>query len=384
MRNVHENQPILFRTRWALSYLRGPLTLPQISTLMASKKKKIADDDKKSVKERADTPKRQNLSLPIKKSKGKSHIPEDIDESFLSPLKGMIPGSTLTYRLQVLGMAKLHFIDAKRKIDLWQSRDMVAPFSVDGDDVLWDDARVWIGEDLPITDSGMADAQYDSIPSGATVSKNFPVWEKMLISFLYQSAKYELMHCPSLNLVSKPGEEEGDFKARLDMVLREVRDLNIGKLKKKYSPKLFSLDEKIRHAKERLTREKTQMKQQKMQTVISVGATILGALLGRKKVSTRSIGRATTAMRGAGRMAREKEDIRRAEVNLQHWKQELDALQGDFDKELSRMKNSSEMNQPEVDRIQIGPRKSDIMVQKFGLIWTPWYVSPDKKTDPAF
>ena len=38
MNNVHEDQPVVFQTRWALSYLRGPLTREQIQTLMAPRK----------------------------------------------------------------------------------------------------------------------------------------------------------------------------------------------------------------------------------------------------------------------------------------------------------------------------------------------------------
>ncbi len=34
MNNVHENAPKIFETRWALSYLCGPLTKGQIKTLM--------------------------------------------------------------------------------------------------------------------------------------------------------------------------------------------------------------------------------------------------------------------------------------------------------------------------------------------------------------
>ena len=34
MNNVHDEHPIVFITRWALSYLRGPLTRNQIKTLM--------------------------------------------------------------------------------------------------------------------------------------------------------------------------------------------------------------------------------------------------------------------------------------------------------------------------------------------------------------
>ena len=38
MHNVHEDGPVVFNTRWAMSYLRGPLTLPQVRTLMADRK----------------------------------------------------------------------------------------------------------------------------------------------------------------------------------------------------------------------------------------------------------------------------------------------------------------------------------------------------------
>ena len=33
MNNVHENQPVTFETRWAMSYLRGPLTRSQLQTI---------------------------------------------------------------------------------------------------------------------------------------------------------------------------------------------------------------------------------------------------------------------------------------------------------------------------------------------------------------
>lgn len=50
-----------------------------------------------------------------------------------------------------------------------------------------------------------------------------------------------------------------------------------------------------------MERESEQAKQQGLQTAISVGATILGTFLGRKSIKVGTIGRATTAARGAGR-----------------------------------------------------------------------------------
>ena len=39
LRSIHLPDPLLFQTRWTLSYLRGPLTLPQIAILMEPQKK---------------------------------------------------------------------------------------------------------------------------------------------------------------------------------------------------------------------------------------------------------------------------------------------------------------------------------------------------------
>ncbi len=42
LHNVHDSAPTVFRTRWALSYLRGPLTRDQIRTLMESRRRPAA------------------------------------------------------------------------------------------------------------------------------------------------------------------------------------------------------------------------------------------------------------------------------------------------------------------------------------------------------
>src|SRR5688572_12489760 len=43
MRNVHDEEPVLMKTRWALSYLRGPLTGPEVARVMAPKKQDARD-----------------------------------------------------------------------------------------------------------------------------------------------------------------------------------------------------------------------------------------------------------------------------------------------------------------------------------------------------
>ena len=59
MSNAHEDEPVLMTTRWAMSYLRGPLTRDQIKQLMDPLKKSSPHSHRHT----ASSPKR-NRSLP--------------------------------------------------------------------------------------------------------------------------------------------------------------------------------------------------------------------------------------------------------------------------------------------------------------------------------
>jgi hypothetical protein len=209
------------------------------------------------------------------------------------------------------------------------------------------------------------------LPAGAGRSKNYSLWQKTLVSHLYQNVTLNLLQCPEVRLVSQPVESEGDFRGRIAHALREKRDLEMEKLKKKYAPQLAAVQERVRRAEERVAREKSQVTQQTLQTAISVGATVLGALFGRKMASVGNIGRATTAMRGASRTMREKEDVGRATDSLTVAQQQLGDLQAQFEQESSLLQQDVDSNALAVTKTPIRPRKSDITVTSVALAWVP-------------
>ena len=111
---------------------------------------------------------------------------------------------------------------------------------------------------------------------------------------------------------------------------REARDAAIEKLRKEYAPKLARAEEKLRNAQQVVDREKGQARTATVQTVISVGATILTSLLGNKRVNYSTIGRATTAARGAGRAMEQAGDIKRAEQDAAAARADIDALNAEL------------------------------------------------------
>jgi hypothetical protein len=73
------------------------------------------------------------------------------------------------------------------------------------------------------------------------------------------------------------------------------------------------------------------------------------------------------ALRRAGRIACEKEAARRAQDNLPDLHQKINELQNQFDQKINSLRFEGDLTRPEIFKIQVNPRKSDILIQRFGM-----------------
>jgi len=383
MHNVHEPQPSLFQTRWVLSYLRGPLTRKQIQALMGPRKQVIS-------RTAAAKPRPTPLVEPRKardmkpQAEEKPALPSHVGQLY-APLDVPMSGNdSIIYRPALLGTTKLHFVSVRAKIDDWFTFSSVASLSGVETAIVWDEAQFFKQALLNLEKQGLGGAKYSALPDAAAQASSYSSWKKSLANYLYQNQTHCVWESREFKAFSQVGESEGDFRGRLSHIAHEKRDLEIEKLRKKYSPKLARLEERMRKSQVRVDKEKSQYTQQKMQTAVSVGATLLGALFGRKAVSTSTIGRATTSMRGVGRAAREKEDIARARQEVLVIQQKLQAMEKEFKAEVSEARTDFHPEDLDLAEIRIRPRKGDISVGNFRIVWTPWKVGQDGLAEPAF
>ncbi len=359
LNNVHADAPALFESRWALSYLRGPMTKAQIQKLMADRRK----------------PANAPAAAPAPAAAAdRPVLPPDVAERFLPPAGAASTGARLAYRPRLCGVAKLHYVDAKAGIDAWETVALLAVIADDGSGGAWDEAEA-IGSGKPDFESApRPGAAFDDLPAEAARAKSYAAWKKSFADFLYRARSLTLLRCDDLGLASKPGESEGEFRARVQHAIREKRDADVDALRKKYDAKLQALAEKERRAQERMERESTQATAQTVQAAISVGATVLGALFGRKAISTATLGRATTAARGIGRVARDRQDVDTASAGLEAVRQERTDLEAELKAETDELAAAPE---PAVERTNVKPRKSDVGVEAFVLAWAPYRLDAD-------
>jgi hypothetical protein len=308
-------------------------------------------------------------------------VPQSIRQYFL-PVSDS--ARDFLYKPTALGFAQMGFRDTPTGIQA--SRDFLAasPIMDDVFPVNWDNA-VTIKFDInDLEQSGPSGAQFAAMPAAAALEKNYPAWSKEFAAWIYRTQRLELFKSPMTKEVSLPDESERDFRLRLEQDTREGRDREVEQLRQKYAVKMNALNEKIRKSEQAVEREKSQASQQKMQTAISFGATILSSFLGKKVLSASSLGRATTAIRGASRTLKENGDVNRTKETVEAYKAQLQDLEEAFSKEAEALSGKMDPTSMELTKLVLRPAKTDILVKMMALAWLPYSQKADGTLTPAW
>jgi hypothetical protein len=362
MNNVNDDNIQIFQTRWALSYLRGPLTKSQLKLLVPSDSETVTQNPKEEIKPVIKIPV-ANTQMPV--------LPKNISPNFLLRNPQKINPDETSYLPYIIGKTQILFSDRKAKIDLDKESMFLAPVSDEAIPVNWE-SSFEVEIDLnQLTNDALKGIKFADLPDSAKDSKNFSSWEKDLKDFLYNNYTLEIFNSSVLNEQSKSGETERDFRIRLNQLSREAKDLQVQKLKDKYQTKLTGLENKIKTAEDRMAKEQAQSSQQTLQTAISAGATILGALLGRKSFSASTISRAGSTMRSASKIMKEKQDVTLSRGKLEDLKAQYDELEKNLQSEMDGLSEKYDISTEEFERIKIRPQKTNIFVKYFNLVWIP-------------
>jgi len=330
MRSVHQKDPVLFQTRWTLSYLKGPLTLVEIASL--TKKDELSE----------------KIEAPVSSaSSTKPMIPAELSEYFLPySQKG-----TAHYVPYLLGRAKLHFVDAKNKIDSWKEVTLLFPASEEKID--WEHGMEINKKALE--KNGAPNSSFESLPSPLSQGKNSGALDKAFAAALYQNQTLTLYKFG--NITSQDEESLDAFKVRIAEAARKDIAADYDKKIEAVRAKMAKAEEKASTLEQKATQEKTS-------TWISFGTTVLGAFLG-KGLTKGTISQAGTAFKKIGKMSKGSEDASKATENYKNYQQELDDLEEQKAHDMKWVKGA------DIEKIEVRPRKSDISVEEIALVWKP-------------
>ncbi len=384
MNNVHSDGPQVIEVRWALSYLRGPMTRAEIKRLCETRRPQLGATSSVAPTPSALKPPSAAPSVARVSSKAAATRPvlaPEISQVFL-PVRDEIPaGCSLSYAAMLFASAKLYFVDKKLGLEHEVAVHSLTPLS---SGLVAVDFTASIEVDLDLEDVSSepeADAGFELLSPEAGKPKSYDAWRKQFVDAVYRNVKLPLMQSPSLEEVSRPGESERDFRLRLGQIAREARDALAAKLRARHSSRFTTLDERIRRAEQAIEVQEGQARDAKFSTALSFGSAVLGALFGGKRSA---VGKASTALRGASRSARESGDVERAGETLEALRAQRAALEAEIGAELKAAESKSDPRSEALEPLEVPLKRSNVTVRAFCLAWVPQSVDPSGARTPAW
>ncbi len=371
LHNVHDAAPIVMQSRWALSYLRGPMGRDEIRALMAPQDAAATAARASSGPTAAPAAAASAPATPAPASAAAAApvasrpiVPPDVPQFFA-------PGTGGAWIPMLVGGARLTYSDARLGLD--ETTDIVVWTPLTGGAVAadWEDAEP---ADFTLDDLArepQAGGTFAPLPQVAAAAKSYAAWTKAFSSWAARSQSVELLRSGKTGLLSQPGETEGTFRARVAHAAREARDEALARLRAKHAPKLATLDERIRKAGAAIRKEEQQATDSKFTTAVSVGASLLGALFGRKVVSATNAGRVATAARGVTRVGREAQDVERARENEAALVAQRQALAETLEGELQALQAEWSAGREDFETVVVKPRRGGVQVRLVALVWRP-------------
>jgi hypothetical protein len=373
LNNVHDDHPQIFQSRWALSFLRGPLSREHIQTLMREKRSAAAATSAKFASPVASDPSAPATTRPI--------VPANVVERFALHEKPR-PGSKLVYRPAIVGQASMHFVRATSDIDHWKEASLIVPIMNEVPDPFWENAIDIPDGVLELASTPEETFSYAALPPTFTSAKNLTEWEKALKDHLYRSHAVTIFTSKALKKQSRPDQTEDEARIELTHAAREARDAAVAKLKEEVATKMKSLQTKIAAAEQKLEKEKAEANQRWYGSMLDIGTSVLGAVLGNKIATRTNVTKVSSTFKKIGQATDAKTDVARAEQTLQEILEARELMEAECNLEVDRITTQFSPENLVLESIEIPPRKTDTRIKQVSLVWIPWQIDPNGIATP--
>jgi hypothetical protein len=386
--NVHENEPVVFYTRWVMSYLRGPLTRPQVRQLMVNRKRLTTTSEttglQSSMQVKASgsgegeglsrsppplSPGIPQVFLPLGVSKNEAK--QSLTQKFGPNVS--IERVQLRYRPAIFGSGTVRFLDRKRSIDKQTEKSLVIEELEKTSFVDWKAAKESPLEynELMNTKNQVSgkEAFFELATEFANSPKEFKKLSKDLIDFLYYNSTLKLKKNNDLDVIQLPEESDRDFQIRLLQRSREERDAEVDKLKGKYAKKLDKLEDKLSKLEFDLADDEAEFEARKREELVGAGESVLSIFMGSRRTS-----RATTIARRRRMTSKAKREIAETKEDIARVKKDASKLEAELKKAVDEIVEKYEKGADDLSVEEFKPKRTDVKINLVALAWRPYWI----------
>ncbi|EDM23685.1 ATP-binding protein [Caminibacter mediatlanticus] len=336
LKSAHIDEPVLFQTRWVLSYLKGPLKKDDISKLMKKNKKNT-----------------KTTSIQKNNNYITNIIFDGLQRFEIDPTRENRFYPTIAAKFEV------NYSDSRRGIDKKDEYNVFINIE-DMNDYVWEEYEELDASLDTFSIKKPNNAKLKPLSEFVLEDKNFKKAKRELKEFVYNNFKLELYKCPKLRIQSNINENYNDFKIKVEDILKEKLEEEIEKLKERYKNKIDRINTQILKAQQQIQKEKADQ----TSSIIDIGISLISALFGRKSVS--KVGRTVSK---STRVLKERGDVQRATERLELLKQKLQDIELELEDKIDKLYERFNLDNYPIIESFIKPKKSSIDIKEISVLW---------------
>ena len=367
VKSAGETEARLVHSRWAMSFLRGPLTLKEVQRLQPET-----------------TPERSNGQPPPppplgtfassglnqKREGQKSQVPEGWSEAYLDLTAGsypklrhllhslMLSSTSDGWRACIYVTAKMHFDEGRSfKMDVEEHRLVVDT-----------------GEEVAILDlDGPIHRVLDGPPPEvlavwparwSTKSQVKAITRRIKREILREETTMMYQHVP-FKVVSRPNEAQEAFAVRVrEEALRRADDAIAG-MKAKLDREVSRWEEKRHRLQVELSQKRVDAQGQVATEVVSAAETLYGLFLGRRRSLASMATRRQQTVRAQGR-------VEKIESQIVDYELKLETARDAFLDEMEQIRDAQLSELGAISTIEVGLESDDIEISEISALWIPF------------
>ncbi|MCS6846304.1 MAG: ATP-binding protein [Anaerolineae bacterium] len=358
--------PRFFHSRWAMSFLRGPLTRDQVAALAG---KDESDVLRTPYAVFGGAPERGDFVDAASVAPGASRpsLPPGVNEVFLHDNKRtQDAGRHTRYIPHLLASASVRITDRASGVNHDERYTFLLPLDAAAYALDFTQARMapelspaaFAREPVP-------GAQFAPLPPGID-ARWMKRAERALVEHIYRHGATSILFNRTLKVYGQPGETQLDFRRRCEAIARERRDAEALKLHDQFDRRMQALQDKLAREHRELESDRVELSARKREELLGGVESLFNLIVGRRQSYAVAFGaRRRREVESAEREVRESEEAI-AKLNA-----DLEALAQDYKAALSQLSDKWMRALSDVVEVPLAPKKSDIFVNLVAIAWAP-------------
>ena len=389
LRRAGKDQPEVFTSRWAMSYLRGPMTRDQIQQLMGAvtPAAPAPTTPEPAAAPAAATPAAAPTAPSVAPAPVAPVASTDPDVTPVMPevaggiaVRWIDPaapwlsevggdGASTVHAAGLLARVALRYDDTKA--DLVHDQEYEAVLFPLGSHVDVTTAVAVDYDDRDLRDAAPPSCTYRLTEAPIAESSFWKQAPRDLVDHLTRSMALEIPANPDLKLFGRAGETAEEFATRCAQVADERADAETAKLRDKYEAKAMRLRNQIDAAADAAHVAAEQQQARKRDDLLSTAGSILGGLLGGRRSRTSMIDDIGRAAGRGGKTSAAGSRVDAAENKVARLTADLEAVEAELAGELLEIDDRWKSVAEKVDTMSISLEKTDVKVTHLTLAWVP-------------